>query len=363
MTRPLIDEVWSPVANLSRFITITKDADKVYTHNALIWNGKLWIFCGQGAGGTAHVVIILSYNLTTGVLTEEYNSAIGIATANCIWRDGVVFNNALYAAFTGQVSGPLNRGGVWKYNSTGSMTEGLNTYATDPPGLRGMYKLCVFNGYLYAGGGEDDVLATLYRSATGDSGSWSVCATFPGYSWVRGMAVWNNELWVGTKKNASLWHGDGVTFSKVSNWPAEALYQAKELIPYQGKLYIGCVNTGTGSFNAKVYSYDGSTFKTEINLPLDHEVFHGDVLNGKLYFTTRVDDNAQDASHMSQLPNGGAVIVTDGVNWRTAFRDTGTNFNHIHWVKGNGNDLYMSGTNTYLKNVYLWKSRNQRPAI
>lgn len=226
------------------------------------------------------------------------------------------------------------------------MTEVLNTNTVDPPGLRGIYKLCEFNGYLYAGGGEDNVLATLYRSATGAAGTWSICATFSGYNWVRGLVVWNNELWVGTKGNASLWHGDGTTFTKVSNWPVEAVFQAKELIPFNNKLYIGCVNTE--AYSAKIYSYNGTTFTTELNFPTDHEIFHGDVANNCLYFSVRTSDTNG---------TGGAVVVKDSLGWREVFRDTGLEFNHIHWVKSGGNGrLYMSGSNLEGKDAVLYSA-------
>lgn len=352
MTRAAIDEVWYPVCELGINCTVSKIADKIYTHDGLIWNGKLWIFSGTGSTA-AHVAVVLSYNLTTGVLTEEYNTALVSANASLIWRTGVIFNNELYVGLNGLTT--VNEGSVWKYNSTGSMTKVLDTKNFNPPaagvGQLGVLALCVHNNKIWAGAGNAGTgEATLYSSSDGTT--WTLEHTFTGYDFIRGMASWNGKLWIGTRANASLWSYDGSAYTQISNWPAEAIYQAKELIPYNGKLYIGCVNTGT--YDAKVYSYDGSTFKTEINMPADHEIYHGEVVNGQLYFAVRTSDTNA---------TGGAVICTDGTNWRTVFRDTGVHFNHIMWVTGNGNDLYVSGSNLAQKDVLLYKAINQRTAV
>lgn len=355
--RPKIDTVWERVT----FMGSNATEDKIYNHNALSWNGKLWIFSGTGAGGQ-HYVTVKSFEESTHVVTEEYDSAIGLASPTpAIWRTGVVFNNNLYLGFLGLSSGPVNRGGVWKWNSTGSATQVMDTRNFSTPaagaGQIGVTSLAVCMNKIWAGAGTDSGgEGTLYSSPDGTT--WTLEHVFTGYSFVRGLACWNDELWIGTRQNASVWHTDGTTYTQVTSFPTSGTdncqYQAKELIPYGNKLYIGCVNNGTGSFNAKVYSTsDGSTFTTEITMPADHEIYHGDVCGGHLYFAVRTDDS----------PTGGAVIGYDGNSWRTVFRDTGINFSHVMFAKCHEGYLYVGGSNKANQPVYLYRALTERSKI
>jgi hypothetical protein len=123
-----------------------------------------------------------------------------------------------------------------------------------------------FNGYLYASVGNMLSGAQIWRSATGDSGSW-IQVNMNGFgdeSDLAGeLAIYKGYLYVGTRGStgtAELWRSsEGTTWNSVMtdgfgdfhNWEFPALYT------FNGLLYAGLNNDTTG---VEVWRFDGTSW-------------------------------------------------------------------------------------------------------
>ncbi len=275
-----------------RYGPIISTLNGTKVHWMEVWKGKLWIATGSGLNGT-NKCVIYSYNIHTAAITSEYEVPAGYS-GDPYWRILKVFKGNLYAGL-GNNNNVAGTGDVWRYDGT-TWSQVLNTTEYD------IYSLEVYNDKLYAGGGSDTLGAgKLYVSS--DGASWTLLKTFTA-DHVRSLKTWQGKLHIGLKINASLWSYDGSSF--VDHGAPTEINNLKSLIPYRGKLYIGCVGP-------KVFSWDGSSFIQELDATgIDSEFYHGEVYAGCLWFPT------------NSATTGGRVWKYDGNAWTQDYVDANT---------------------------------------
>jgi hypothetical protein len=140
---------------------------------------------------------------------------------------------------------------------------------------------------------------------------------------VRSLRVWQQRLYIGLRGKAMLWSYDGMTFID-HGAPPGINAQIKSLVPYGGKLFLGCVA-------AKIFSWDGSAFTLELDATaVDSEIYKGDVYAGCLYFPTNGKNG------------GGRVWKFDGTSWIQDYIDTETTA-QLHVVRKYAGYLWVGG--------------------
>ena len=106
--------------------------------------------------------------------------------------------------------------------------------------------------------------AQVWRSATGEPGSFEYVRAFPGCEGVRGATTYKGLLWLGTANilkpgKCNIWVTDGTSW-KLANRPGFGIgaKSTRGIVVYRGELYA---DAGAGSslgFSAKIFKYTGT---------------------------------------------------------------------------------------------------------
>ncbi len=161
----------------------------------------------------------------------------GVSNTNV--SDMEAFRDYLYVGTQNEQGGELWRtnGVTWTPVAQGGFGDAKNT---------GMDTLAVFSDTLYVATANADTGPEIWRSASGDAGSWVPVAN--GLGGV--MDVYQGHLYVGTSAvgGAALWRsGDGLTWTPVfTNGLGEANTHVAAMAEFDGAFYIGTRNVATG---------------------------------------------------------------------------------------------------------------------
>ena len=153
----------------------------------------------------------------------------------------VAHNERLYVGTYNDAGGELWRtdGVTWEQVVTGGFGDAANVE---------LKNLAVFSHTLYVATGNSNGAPQVWRSTSGDAGSWSKVADSLGGYGV--MHVYNNAFYLGMGggDGAELWRtGDGLTWTPVftDGLGQENPYVAS-IAEFAGDLYIGMANGSTG---------------------------------------------------------------------------------------------------------------------
>ncbi len=229
------------------------------------------------------------------------------------WSNGQVFvtdDGVLWSLSTGSVGGEGFCFTLEEFN--GALYSGVGIGATQNqinkfdgftwvgnvilPTTRSVRTLKVYNGELYAGTeGNYVVDAGGGVFVTTNGTTWSESKRFTAIGslerTVQCLEVFNNKLYAGTNRNASLGIFDGTSWSEIT--PFGAATSVYTLKVYNGKLYAGTDN------NRIFVSDDGITW-LESNIFTETQVRSLEIYSGKLY---------------AGVNSGGKVYVFDGSTW------------------------------------------------
>jgi len=205
-----------------------------------------------------------------------------------------------------------NGGEIWRTN--GLTWEQVVTSGFGITNNYGINALAVFSNTIYAATSAEDGVMQIYRSASGDAGSWVPVVTdgFGGDGVWQDvtMDVYDGYLYVGIGRAgvAELWRtNDGVTWSPVfTDGLAANNTHVSAMAEFGGAFYIGLRNVTTGG---EVWrTTDGTTFTRVfdggLGDPNNGRPYGLQVFNGRLYLV------------FSNLVTGAEVWRTsDGVTW------------------------------------------------
>jgi len=226
--------------------------------------------------------------------------------------DTAVFDAEPFGSYLYVGTASNNGGEIWRTN--GITWEQVITSGFGITNNYGINALAVFSNAIYAATSADDGVMQIYRSASGDAGSWSPVVTDGfGDGGVRQdvtMDVYGGYLYLGIGRAdvAELWRtNDGVTWSPVftDGLAANNTY-VSAMAEFNGAFYIGLRNVTTGG---EVWrTTDGTTFTRVfdggLGDPNNGRPYGLQVFNGYLYLV------------FSNLVTGAEVWRTsDGMTW------------------------------------------------
>ena len=266
-------------------------------------DGHKKLVIAEGSGQDAGMAVIRFFDAATSQLTSEFQAPLNTYQGSPYWRSLSVFKGKLYAGLgdcisTLQCGSPDGGGGstlsgqVWQFDGT-SWNLVLQTSHTD------IYTLGVWNGKLYAGAGTNgSKQAELWVSA--DGSSWRLLKQFPNADYVRSLAVFQDELYIGTRQRADLWSYDGISFTEYGAPPGIGA-QVKSLVPSPNGslLYLGCVK-------AQIWTWNGTSYTLSLDATAtDSEIYKGTVYKGTIFFPTHgKDGTALGGGHIWRQVNG-----------------------------------------------------------
>jgi len=208
--------------------------------------------------------------------TRITNSGDSINGATNAILDMIVFGNPAKLYISSGWTGGGKPGRIWR-SSNGTTWEAVVSDGFGYPDNANIDAMVEFNGNLYAGASkdEDEGGLSIYRSSTGDSGTWSPVVT-------GGNGDQNNVL-------------------------------IDQFIVFNGSLYAVGKNKTLGAFVWKA-SADGNTWTRVNNLgfgtPLQQEAITAAVFNNALYVGTYNNSNA-----FAYIGPAQVWRSTDGTNW------------------------------------------------
>ena len=249
------------------------------------WNGQIWrTLDGQN---WSHVTPLTWSTDITVFDAEPFGSYLYVGTATNnggeIWRtNGVTWDRVVSGGF-----------------------DSTNNY--------GINALAVFSNMLYAATSAEDGVMQIYRSASGDSGSWTPIMTNgfgdEGVGQDVTMDIYGEYLYIGLgRNNAELWRtNNGSIWSAVfTDGLAANNTNVSAMAEFNGAFYIGMRNVTTGG---EVWrTTDGTTFTRVFDGGL------GDPNNARPYGLEVFKDHLYLV--FSNLVTGAEVWRTDdGVHW------------------------------------------------
>jgi len=226
--------------------------------------------------------------------------------------DTAVFDAEPFGSYLYVGTASNNGGEIWRTN--GITWEQVITSGFGITNNYGINTLAVFSNAIYAATSAEDGVMQIYRSASGDAGSWSPVVT-DGFG---GGGVWQDVtmdvyggylyLGIGRAGVAELWRtNDGVTWSPVfTDGLAANNTHVSAMAEFNGAFYIGLRNVTTGG---EVWrTTDGTTFTRVfdggLGDPNNGRPYGLQVFNGYLYLV------------FSNLVTGAEVWRTsDGMTW------------------------------------------------
>jgi len=145
---------------------------------------------------------------------------------------------------------------------------GMSTY-TDPQGNEWLYV-----GTLNYGTFQDPGQAQVWRSSTGDAGSWEMVRVLEGCSGVRGMATYAGLLWLGTLNaiipevdpgGCEIWATDGTEWV-LANEPGFGVsaMSTRGITVYRGGLYADAGQKADYT-SAEVFKYTGLVMEGDLD--------------------------------------------------------------------------------------------------
>jgi hypothetical protein len=258
--------------------------------------------------------------------------------------DTAVFDAEPFGSYLYVGTASNNGGEIWRTN--GITWEQVITSGFGITNNYGINTLAVFSNAIYAATSAEDGVMQIYRSASGDAGSWSPVVT-DGFG---GGGVWQDVtmdvyggylyLGIGRAGVAELWRtNDGVTWSPVfTDGLAANNTHVSAMAEFNGAFYIGLRNVTTGG---EVWrTTDGTTFTRVfdggLGDPNNGRPYGLQVFNGYLYLV------------FSNLVTGAEVWRTsDGMTWEQV-GDAG-------WGDSNNNfaDYFDKGAATFNNRLYI----------
>jgi hypothetical protein len=226
--------------------------------------------------------------------------------------DTAVFDAEPFGSYLYVGTASNNGGEIWRTN--GIAWEQVVTSGFGITNNYGINALAVFSNTIYAATSADDGVMQIYRSVSGDAGSWAPVVS-DGFG---GGGVWQDVtmdvyggylyLGIGRAGVAELWRtNDGVTWSPVfTDGLAANNTNVSAMAEFNGAFYIGLRNVTTGG---EVWrTTDGTTFTRVfgggLGDPNNGRPYGLQVFNGYLYLV------------FSNLVTGAEVWRTsDGMTW------------------------------------------------
>jgi len=219
-------------------------------HNLTVFNGYLYAGTGFNIAPGAGAEVWRSATGDLGSWSQVNTDGFGVVGSATI-RVMKVYKGYLYVGVNNTVSGSkIHR------TSDGTTWETINDNGFGDGGNIEVIMLEEFNGNLYAGT-INGAGTELWRSPTGDAGTWSPVVTggFGGdisNTWPSVQsAVINGLFWVGTRNDVSggqLWYSsDGTTWTQEGSAGfGESDNYALYTVTFKDQLYIGFSNGVTG---------------------------------------------------------------------------------------------------------------------
>jgi hypothetical protein len=198
----------------------------------------------------------------------------GITSNTAVILGEEAFNGYLYAGTGNSTAGgeiwrcAICDGTDWWQVVNGGFGDGAN---------RKVDRIVGFAGNLYAVANNDATGAEVWKSPTGERGSWTQCnvdgfgdgkntglwavTVFDGHLYAaptQGVA-WNQ----GTHTGVEVWRThDGVTWTQVNadGFGDRDNYGAKEVVPFDGSLYVSTLNRSTGTQIWRCATCDGTNW-------------------------------------------------------------------------------------------------------
>ncbi|MEI8133090.1 MAG: IPT/TIG domain-containing protein, partial [Leptolinea sp.] len=196
------------------------------------------------------------WRTSNGINWEEVvPDAFGVSGSGVSVAIHVVYNGYLYATvekrYGDRVGAVMYRSltgnsGSWLLGDTGN--DNNNSYK--------IYSMVVYNGHLYDGADNDVDGMEIWSSPSGDSGTWEKDQTGgfgdPLNTDTGSMAVYNHTLYVGTyyagSSGGQLWKFDGVSWSSVNTdgFGNSNNYWMRTVYSLDGYLYVITANRNEG---------------------------------------------------------------------------------------------------------------------
>ncbi len=227
-----------------------------------------YLYAGTGTTGSAGNALVWRYDGSTWTL-------IGGQGINSSWTANtyedvlsmISHNGTLYVG----LGSSANEAEVWSWNgSAWTQIGGDNLNSGWTTNYEEVNTLATDGTYLYAGLGlsanDAEVWrwnGTIWGKIGGDStnSGWTT-----GFDRITSMAMYAGQLYVGlglTAGEAEVWTWNGSIWAKIggdtvgSSWDSSNFEHVDSMIPLNGVLYAGL---GTGTGDAEVWSYNGSTW-------------------------------------------------------------------------------------------------------
>jgi hypothetical protein len=268
--------------------------------------------------------------------------------------DFVIFGNRLYAS-----TGRGNAAQIWR-SSNGVNWAPMVAAGFGDPDLHDIAALAVYNGMIYAGASSQVSGAQIFRSATGDSNTWSLVApatsTMAGAG-VTGFALFNGALWATIESEApvQIWRSTGGAWTAVMNngFGNSLTTSTGGMAMFGGYLYVGAGNTTVG---AQLWrTNDGASWTQAINPGF------GDP-NNQTVETVFVFQNQLYVSVKNAVTGLEVWRSTDGTLWEQANQDGFGDSNNTGTNRGNAIANFLSqlyvGTSNVVDGGELWRMLN-----
>jgi len=148
-------------------------------------------------------------------------------------------------------------------------------------GFVGVHNLLEYDGAIWAGMEMNAAPPKMYYN-NGSGWTFSSDLSSGSAHAIRSMAVYNNELYVGTGNQSYLWKFNGSTWTNVYDFVSIGAERVESLKVYKGLLWIGL---GRDTGDGYVYTWNGTdmVFDHRFDSANVEQVESFEVYNGKLY--------------------------------------------------------------------------------
>jgi len=271
--------------------------------------------------------------------------------------DLTVFNGQLYAS-TGRGDGP---GQIWRAPDGVTWAPMVINGFGDPDTVD-ITALATYDGKLYAGVTNLISGAQVWRSYSGDSGSWTqVAPGAPGttVAGVTGLAVFDGALYAAVESDApaQIWRGSGISWTVVisDGFGNSLTTSTGGMAEYAGYLYVGAGNTADGALLWR--TSDGANWEQAISPafgdPNNQKVELVFVFQNRLYVSAR---NVQTGIELWRS--------TDGVMWERANQNGFGDGSNSGSNRGNATADFLGhlyvGTSNIVDGGELWQMQQRR---
>ena len=174
--------------------TVTTLADVTQINDLIVFNGKFYASTGEGCDGEANV-----YESTNGT---DWNKVFTLNNQENIHvlYDASAVDGYLYIGTGKRGCNPLSGARIYRYDGSGIWPLD-DDWVLDLGLYHRIDDIIYFSGYFYAAtGGANEWpnkgAAKIYRSATGDKGTWEIAFHIPDAYIFNGFAIYNSKLYV-----------------------------------------------------------------------------------------------------------------------------------------------------------------------